>query len=139
MFAVFETGGKQYAVRPGDVVKVEKLNAEGTHTFDAVLLAKVGDKTHADADALKGAQVTAEVLETSKQDKVLVFKKKRRNNYRRLNGHRQILTTLRIKEIAVGGTKADTTTERPKAATSKNTETPKAETKPKATKAPAKQ
>ena len=105
MLAVFETGGKQYCVRPGDVVRVEKLNAEGTVTFDRVLFAMDKNATLADPSALKSASVSADILETAKQDKVLVFKKKRRNNYRRLNGHRQTLTVLRIKDIVLTGAK----------------------------------
>lgn len=114
MLAVFETGGKQYCVRPGDVVKVEKLDAEGTITFDRVLLATDGTATHLTHQALSGAAVIADVLETAKQDKVLVFKKKRRNNYRRLNGHRQTLTILRIKDISLDGKKPKTAKADPK-------------------------
>ena len=114
MLAVFETGGKQYCVRPGDVVKVEKLDADKTITFDRVLLATDGTATHLTHKALSGATVIADVLETAKQDKVLVFKKKRRNNYRRLNGHRQTLTVVRIKDISLDGKKPKTEKADPK-------------------------
>lgn len=97
MFAVIESGGKQYHVQVGDVVKVEILNSEvgKIHIFDKVLMVdkKVGNPL------LSGAKVSAEVLENTKTDKVIVFKKKRRHNYRRKRGHRQQISVLRIKEI----------------------------------------
>ena len=94
-FAIFQTGGKQYRVQAGDVVKVEKLNAEGPVEFTEVLI--VGDKVG--SPFVEGAKVIAEVLEQKRNDKVLVFKKKRRQNYRRTRGHRQYVTVLKIKEI----------------------------------------
>lgn len=94
-FAIFQTGGKQYRVQAGDVVKVEKLNAEGKVEFDQVLM--VGDKVG--TPFVEGAKVVAEVLEQKRTDKVLVFKKKRRQNYRRTHGHRQYITVLKITEI----------------------------------------
>jgi large subunit ribosomal protein L21 len=97
MFAVIESGSKQYHVKVGDVVKVEKLIAEvgSLFNFDKVLMlnGKVG------SPLIEGAKVSAEVLEQVKTDKVIVFKKKRRHNYRRKRGHRQLITVLRIKEI----------------------------------------
>ncbi len=94
-FAIFQTGGKQYRVQAGDIVKVEKLNAEGKVEFDQVLM--VGDKVG--TPFVEGAKVVAEVLEQKRTDKVLVFKKKRRQNYRRTHGHRQYITVLKITEI----------------------------------------
>ncbi len=94
-FAIFQTGGKQYRVSEGDIVKVEKLNATGSVTFDQVLM--VGDKVG--TPFIEGATVVADVLEQKRDDKVLVFKKKRRQNYRRTKGHRQYITVLKIKEI----------------------------------------
>ena len=94
-FAIFQTGGKQYRVTVGDVVKVEKLDATGTVEFDQVLM--VGDKVG--APMVAGAKVVADVLEQKRGAKVLVFKKKRRQNYRRTRGHRQYITVLKIKEI----------------------------------------
>lgn len=94
-FAIFQTGGKQYRVQKGDVVKVEKLNAEGKVEFDQVLM--LGDKVG--APFVDGAKVVAEVLEQKRADKVLVFKKKRRQNYRRSQGHRQYITVLKITDI----------------------------------------
>jgi large subunit ribosomal protein L21 len=104
-FAVIKTGGKQYKVAANDVLKIEKLEAEaGTIiTFDQVLL--VGDEagTTVGAPLVEGALVAAEFIDTKKQKTVIIFKKNRRHNYRRRNGHRQLLSTVRITEILVGG------------------------------------
>lgn len=94
-FAIFQTGGKQYRVQSGDIIKVEKINADGTVEFDQVLM--VGDKVG--APYVSGAKVVAEVIEQKRADKVLVFKKKRRQNYRRTKGHRQHITVLKITDI----------------------------------------
>lgn len=97
MFAVIESGNKQYHVKTGDVIKVERIAGEvgANHVFEQVLMAKgkIGNPV------LSGAQVFAEILEQSRADKVIVFKKKRRHNYRRKRGHKQLITVLRIKEI----------------------------------------
>lgn len=93
--AIFQTGGKQYRVKQGDIVKVEKLNAEGKVEFDQVLM--LDDKIG--TPFVDGAKVVAEVIEQKRTDKVLVFKKKRRQNYRRTHGHRQYITVLKITEI----------------------------------------
>lgn len=94
-FAIFQTGGKQYRVQAGDIIKVEKLDAEGTVEFDQVLM--VGDKVG--TPILEGAKITAEILEQKRNPKILVFKKKRRQNYRRTKGHRQYITVLKITDI----------------------------------------
>ncbi len=94
-FAIFQTGGKQYRVKVGDVIKVEKLDADGDVTFDQVLM--LGDRVG--TPIVAGASVIASVVEQKRADKVLVFKKKRRQNYRRTRGHRQFITVLKIKEI----------------------------------------
>lgn len=94
-FAIFQTGGKQYRVQVGDTIKVEKLDADGTVEFDQVLM--LGDKVG--TPVVSGAKVVAEVIEQKRGDKILVFKKKRRQNYRRTKGHRQYITVLKIKEI----------------------------------------
>ncbi|MBQ7185979.1 MAG: 50S ribosomal protein L21 [Alphaproteobacteria bacterium] len=94
-FAIFQTGGKQYRVQAGDIIKVEKLDATGDVTFDHVLM--IGDRIG--TPTIDGAKVVATVLEQKRSDKVLVFKKKRRHNYRRTAGHRQFITVLKIKEI----------------------------------------
>jgi large subunit ribosomal protein L21 len=103
MFAVVRTGGKQYRVAAGDKIAVEKLAGEAgdTITLGDVLLAGNGDTL---ADAAKTV-VSAEIIAQAKSEKVLVFKKRRRHNYRRKNGHRQMMTLLRI--VAVGDSKAE--------------------------------
>ena len=102
-FAVIKTGGKQYKVAADDVIKIEKLDAEAGDivTFDQVLM--VGDTVG--APLVEGALVAAELVETKKQKTVIVFKKRRRHNSRRRNGHRQLLSTVRITEILTGGKK----------------------------------
>lgn len=94
-YAIFQTGGKQYRVKAGDTIKVEKLNAQGTVEFDQVLM--LGDKVG--TPFVSGAKIIATVVEQKRDDKVLVFKKKRRQNYRRTRGHRQNITVLKITEI----------------------------------------
>ena len=111
MFAVIKTGGKQYKVVENDVIKVERLIAEAGSTveLDNVLMLGESGKAAkiASADLLKAA-VFAEVLEQSRADKIIVFKKKRRHNYRRKAGHRQDQTVLRITGISATGTKPKT-------------------------------
>jgi len=101
MFAVIRTGGKQYTVAKDDLITVEKLAGEpgATVTLDDVLM--VGEGGEAKSKA-KGASVTAEVVRQIRTDKVLVFKKRRRHNYRRKNGHRQALTVLKVTGINAG-------------------------------------
>ena len=100
MFAVIRTGGKQYKVAKDDVITVEKLAGEpgSTLTLGDVLMVGEGG----DAKLGAGGSVTAEVVEQIKSDKVLIFKKRRRHNYRRKNGHRQSLTVLRVTGIQAG-------------------------------------
>jgi len=123
MFAVVRTGGKQYRVAAGDKIAVEKLAGEAgdTITLGDVLLAGEGDKL---SDAGK-VTVSAEIIAQAKSEKVLVFKKRRRHNYRRKNGHRQMMTLLRI--TAVGDSKAEKKAA-PKKEAAKD-DAPKAETK----------
>jgi large subunit ribosomal protein L21 len=102
MFAIVRTGGKQYRVAAGDKIVVEKLAGEAGDTvvLDDVLLAGEGG----DLKSTDGLTVSAEIIAQAKADKVTVFKKKRRHNYRRKAGHRQQLTILKI--VAIGGKKA---------------------------------
>lgn len=97
MYAVIQTGGKQYRVAQDDVITVEKIEAAAgeTVTLDKVLLVANGD-TLALGDALNGKIVTAEVVKQARGPKVIIFKKRRRQNSRRKNGHRQDLTVLKI-------------------------------------------
>jgi large subunit ribosomal protein L21 len=104
MYAVIKTGGKQYRVGNGDVIKVERLDGEIGQkiAFDQVLMVGGGDgAVQIGSPLVAGAQVTAEVLEQARAPKVIVFKKRRRKNYRRKRGHRQLQTVLRIQDIAV--------------------------------------
>ena len=123
MYAVIRTGGKQYKVAANDVITVEKLagDAGAVIQFDEVLMVG-GDKNAVGAPLVAGACVTATVLDQIKGDKVIVFKKKRRHNYRRKRGHRQLGTVIRIAGIWTDGQKP---------------EAPKAEAKPAAKKAAA--
>ena len=108
MFAVVKTGGKQYRVAKDDVIVVEKLNAEAGDmvALDEVLMIGGDGATKIGAPTIDGASVHAEVLSEAKGDKVIVFKKKRRQTYRRTKGHRQWETTLKITDIfAEGGKK----------------------------------
>lgn len=100
MFAVIQTGGKQYRVAENSVIRVEKLEVEpgSTVTFDHVLMIS-GNKIHLGQPTVKGACVEATVLDQIRDKKVIVFKKKRRHNYRRKKGHRQHLTVLKINKI----------------------------------------
>ncbi|MHB8053889.1 MAG: 50S ribosomal protein L21 [Candidatus Aminicenantales bacterium] len=101
MFAVIKTGGKQYVVREGDVFHVEKLGigAGGSLLFEEVLLIDDGEKTLVGTPLVPNAVVKADVLETLRDEKVLVFKKKRRKQFRRTHGHRQSLAKVRILKI----------------------------------------
>ena len=100
MYAIIATGGKQYKVAKGDVIDVEKLDAQpGEKVELPVLLVNDGTKTIVGSTPLEGKTVTAEVVEQFKGEKVLVFKLKKRKRYHRANGHRQNLTKLKVVEI----------------------------------------
>ena len=100
MYAIIATGGKQYKVSKGDVLDVEKLDAQpGDKVELPVLLLNDGKQTIVDAASLQDKKVTAEVVEQFKGEKVLVFKFKKRKRYHRANGHRQNLTKIQIVEL----------------------------------------
>ena len=101
MFAVIQTGGKQYKVAKDDIIIVERLDGDAGAKvkFDDVLMSGTDGDVKVGAPLLKGASVTGEVLEQRKGNKVLVFKKKRRQNYRRKKGHRQVETVIKITGI----------------------------------------
>jgi large subunit ribosomal protein L21 len=107
MYAVIRSGGKQYRVAPNDVIKVERLPGAAGDVVELgeVLMLGEGDQVTVGAPLVAGACVGASVLAQGRGDKLLVFKKKRRHNYRRKNGHRQDLTVLRITEILTDGRK----------------------------------
>jgi len=100
-YAVIRTGGKQYRVAPGELVRVEALAADpgSTVELDQVLLTSAGGTVRIGTPVIEGARVTAKVVEHGKAKKILVFKMKRRKNERRKRGHRQHTTTLRVLEI----------------------------------------
>jgi len=99
MYAVIETGGKQYRVSEGDIIRVEKLRAQGAVDFEKVLMVNDDTKVAFGSPYLSSAKVTGEVLQEGKAKKVLIFKQKTRKGYRRLRGHRQPYTKVKIKEI----------------------------------------
>ena len=101
MYAIIETGGKQYKVSQGDVVFIEKLDAEENAeiTFDKVLMAGEGDSVKVGAPTVEGATVSAKVLKNGKAKKVIVFKMKRKKNERKRKGHRQPYTKVEITAI----------------------------------------
>jgi large subunit ribosomal protein L21 len=103
MYAVLETGGKQYRVSAGDTLKIERLTTEAgqTHTFDRVLLVNNDGQLTVGAPTVDSARVLADVVDHVRGAKVIAFKLKRRKGYRRKQGHRQELTVVRIKEIQV--------------------------------------
>ena len=102
MFAIIETGGKQYRVTKDDVISIEKIAGKpgDNVTLDQVLLLNDDKDINLGTPLLKGAKVSATIVNQAKADKVIVFKKKRRHNYRRLKGHRQELTYLKITDIS---------------------------------------
>lgn len=105
--AVIRTGGKQYRVAANDVIKVERLTGDAGDqiVFGEVLAVTGGDTAAVGAPLVSGASVAARVIAQDRADKVMIFKKRRRHNYRRTKGHRQHLTVLRIEEILTGGAK----------------------------------
>lgn len=142
MYAVIRTGGKQYRVAPEDVIEVEKVPgaAGDIIQFSDVLMLGGDGAPEIGTPMVDGASVAAEVIDQTRAPKIIVFKKKRRKNYRRKRGHRQELTAVRITEILTGGkapAKAKAAAKKPAA---KKTEDKAAEAKPAAktdTKKPA--
>ena len=132
MYAVIRSGGKQYKVSKDDVISVEKLIGEAgdkVNLNEVLLIGGKGDPIVGDP-VIKGAVVNAEVVEQTRAEKIIVFKKKRRHNYRRKNGHQQHLTMLKILDIKEKETK--------KAAAVKTDAAPEKEKAPKKEKAPVK-
>jgi large subunit ribosomal protein L21 len=126
MYAVVKTGGKQYRVSKDDILKVERLTGEAgdTVTLEEVLMVGDGADVKVGAPTVAGACVAAEIVEQTRDSKIIVFKKRRRQNYRRTKGHRQHRTVLRVTDILTDGAK-------PKPAAKKATKkaAPKAEAK----------
>lgn len=107
MYAVVKTGGKQYRVSENDIFRVERLPGEAGDaiTLDEVLMVGDGEKVTVGEPTVKGAAVAAEIMEQARGAKIIVFKKRRRQNYRRKKGHRQFLTVLKVTEILTDGAK----------------------------------
>jgi large subunit ribosomal protein L21 len=101
MYAVIKSGGKQYKVEPGKVVRVEKLNLEkgGKVEFDTVLAVNIEEQVTLGNPVIQNAKVTGTVLESGKAKKVIIFKYKRKKQYRVKRGHRQPYTAVQIDEI----------------------------------------
>ncbi len=101
MYAVIKTGGKQYKVSPGDVLRVEKLDSKKGETVEMkdVLLVADGDKVSVGKSTIASASVTAEVMGDGRGEKILIFKHRRRKGFRKTIGHRQDFTTIKVKEI----------------------------------------
>lgn len=138
MYAVFSTGGKQYRASTGDIIKVEKLEAEKGSTIELenVLMVGEGEDVSVGTPYLEGGKVTARVVEHGRGDKIKIIKFKRRKNYLKKQGHRQYFTALEITGIDASAAKpkAEKKEEPAKEAASKKTSSKKAATK----KAPAK-
>jgi large subunit ribosomal protein L21 len=101
-YAIIRTGGKQYRVAPGETVRVERVDGDvgATIEFPEVLLAAADGAIRIGTPLVEGVRVVAQIVEQGRARKILVFKKKRRKNYRRRHGHRQAITTVRVTEIA---------------------------------------
>ena len=107
MYAVVNSGGKQYKVRQGDVLRVEKLSGDvgSSVTFDRVLMFSDGENVSIGQPLLDGVSVEGRIVEQGKAKKIIVFKYKRRKRYRRKNGHRQEFTAIQIDSIKAKGAK----------------------------------
>ena len=104
MYAIIRTGGKQYRVAPGDVLRVEKLHqTEGNVEFTEVLAASTGTSDSTALAKPSSAKVLASVIQEGRSKKVLVFHLKRKKQYKKMQGHRQSYTEIRVHEIQVDG------------------------------------
>jgi large subunit ribosomal protein L21 len=102
MYAIIETGSKQYKIKAGDIIDVELIDNKQSVTFSDVLLVSDGEKLEVGAPYVKGAKVSAKVIGNVKDDKVTTFKYKNKTNYHRTIGHRQNYTRVQIEEIKHG-------------------------------------
>jgi len=140
MFAVIKTGGKQYKVAEGDEIIIEKLDAEAGNdvTFEEVLLLGKDGKVEVGAPTVAGASVVGKVAEQRKGAKVMIFKKRQRNTYRRKKGHRQLETVVTIESILAKGQKPAAKKAAPKTTAAKTAAPEAAEAKTAAKAAPKK-
>jgi large subunit ribosomal protein L21 len=104
MYAIIRAGGHQYRAEPGKTIRIQSLDAQPGETvrFEEVLLGADGDNIKIGAPMVSGAAVTAEVLRHGRGEKIIIFKHKRRKNYRRKQGHRQGFTEVKVSEISLG-------------------------------------
>jgi large subunit ribosomal protein L21 len=139
MYAVIETGGKQYRVQEGDVITVEKLNVSAGDdiTFDRVLLMNDGEKVQVGAPIVEAAKVFGTVVENGKGEKVIIFKYKAKKDYRKKQGHRQPYTMVKIESLSAEGKPAPKKVVEKPAAEAAAAEKPAEEKKPAAKKAAA--
>jgi large subunit ribosomal protein L21 len=103
MYAVIRTGGKQHRVSEGDVIAIEKISGDKGEqvVFDQVLMVGKEDDIRIGRPVVEGAKVVGEIIAQGKGDKLIVFKMKKRKGYHKKNGHRQLLTSMKIKEISI--------------------------------------
>lgn len=103
-YAIIRTGGKQFRVEPGQTIRIPSLlgDAGSTVEFNEVLLGSDGASVRTGVPTLSGARVTADIVKHGKDEKIIVFKFKRRKNYARKQGHRQKFTEVRIRDITLG-------------------------------------
>lgn len=101
MYAIIETGGKQYRVEEGDTIKIEKIEGEvgSTVTLGNILMVSKDEEIKVGSPLVQGAKATGEILDHGKEKKIVVFKHKRRKNYRKKQGHRQAYTSIKITGI----------------------------------------
>ncbi|AAO89938.2 50S ribosomal protein L21 [Coxiella burnetii] len=113
MYAIIKTGGKQYRVTEGQMLKVEKLAQDVGQSvkFDDVLMVAAGDELHIGTPSVKDAAVTAEVVDQGRQAKIEIIKFKRRKHHMKRQGHRQDFTAVKITEIALGKAKKEVKTD----------------------------
>ncbi len=119
MLAVFKTGGKQYSVKAGQILKVEKLEGKkgDSISFKDVLAVSESSQNTIGSPLIEGAVVEAKILDQIRDKKIIVFKKRKRQNYRSTQGHRQYLTVLKIETISMGGKKSQSAKKETKAST----------------------
>ena len=129
MFVVIKNGGKQYKVQTGDIVKLDYLGKDKGKTLSLkeVLVFNIDNKDYIGSPFLNNVEVKIQILENKKDKKVLVFKKRRRHNSRRLNGHRQSLSVVKIKDILLDGKRINKNKEKKVSVAKKETSSKKKE------------
>jgi len=133
MLAVFKTGGKQYSVKAGQILKVEKLGGKkgDNVSFKDVLAVSENSQNTIGSPLVEGAVVEAKILDQIRDKKIIVFKKRKRQNYRSTQGHRQYLTVLKIESISMGEKKSASTKKESTVSTPVKKATPKKKAAPK--------